>query len=641
MLRACAIMMLAVSAAGAAGLDDAYRIMNALVSPACTCATPDTRFIPAAVALPDIAEPPDRGQVIARSKGPAGGYCFQPGTFKNTAFAENILSYFSIPPWIPRSSFARLRFYAQHGGNPDADVPLIYYDSRTLYVPGRDTVWFFTGSSWMRLEGSRRRPLGTISITSDPAAARILLDGRETRLATPATLDSVPAGPHSIELHLADYRFNRRRVMVQPDTAMSLSFSLVSDLDTVFIRENPNRAVLVLSEPPLSTAYRIDNDTAKGLTVHVDAGNHRIRWDGRGIYTSIDTVLSVPAGQAVFFDAMFDRLTGGLNISVFPPDARIMLDDSVTATGEFMASVKTGICKVSVACNGYDPFETQAVIATDSMTVLEVALVKHADRDGDGFADTVDRCPDVYGIYDGCPAPDVRRAATLLVQDAWAQLQKDPFAVNWSLVGYLRKVPMREAFRQFLSNFDGGVGGAMNNYRGFTFGNGLVVSWKGLFASVELGQWLSGLRYRHSDTLTLNTATDKYLVYFDTLGSGTRTEPAVFIASTAPTIGFHLPVKSMNVCYGIGYQWENITIDDLRRAADGRKVRAVFSNNWWYHEIRLEDDIAVIPQIVPCLYFDLKVPFGPVRYTQWVSVQVGLSLKFVQAPRGSIGLSIR
>jgi hypothetical protein len=275
---------------------------------------------------------------------------------------------------------------------------------------------------------------------------------------------------------------------------------------------------------------------------------------------------------------------------------------------------------------GYGPVEQEISVFADTIVSVYLNLPRQPDQDGDGFLDSMDKCIDVYGLYDGCPRPQLKTAFRLKGLELYNELMRDPLTIGWVLAGYIQKVPMKKKFRDFLSNYEGS---ALNNFRGLVLGNTFTASYKGIFFSLELGQWFGGLKYRHSDTLTLNAGSDNYLIYLDTFALDGSNEPAVYIASTAPAIGIHLPIQWVNVVYSIGYQWENIVLDDLRKASNGARTQVLFSNNWWFHELRAEADIKIEKTIVPSIYFSFKLPFGQPNYTKWVCMQAGVMIKFI------------
>ncbi|MDR2728516.1 MAG: hypothetical protein LBB56_05230, partial [Chitinispirillales bacterium] len=141
----------------------------------------------------------------------------------------------------------------------------------------------------------------------------------------------------------------------------------------------------------------------------------------------------------------------------------------------------------------------------------------------------------------------------------------------------------------------------------------------------ELGQWSSGIKFKRPDTLTIKTKNDEYLIWYDSLY---YVDPAVFIPSTALSGGFKYRHNNYSISYSLGYQWEDIIVDEIERLSDGEFVRVSFSNNWWFHELMFEWDLYTDTFLTPALYAKFKFPFGPTERTKWHVFNFGLNLRF-------------
>lgn len=67
---------------------------------------------------------------------------------------------------------------------------------------------------------------GDISVTSDPAGARIFLDGEDTGLTTPAVLEQVRTGRHDVTVELDGYVPQSQSVVVSRSQTAAMSFNL-------------------------------------------------------------------------------------------------------------------------------------------------------------------------------------------------------------------------------------------------------------------------------------------------------------------------------------------------------------------------------------------------------------------------------
>jgi hypothetical protein len=204
-------------------------------------------------------------------------------------------------------------------------------------------------------------------------------------------------------------------------------------------------------------------------------------------------------------------------------------------------------------------------------------------------------------------------------------METEPLSFSVSGIGFISRNPTHKRFHTFLSSFSGGRLGGFNNYQGITMGNIYQVSHRGFMAQAELGQWASGVKFRRPDTLTIKTENNNYLVWFDSLYN---IDPAVFFPSTALSAGFKYRLLNYSVGYSLGFQWEEIIVDEIQRASDGEFVNVYFDNNWWFHEIMIEGDLFTDTFMTPSLYLKLKFPFGPTLRTKWHSMQFGLQVRF-------------
>jgi hypothetical protein len=66
------------------------------------------------------------------------------------------------------------------------------------------------------LEGGQDSRPGSIELSSSPTGAEVYLDGSDLKQTTPATIDGVTAGKHSLKLTLSGYQDSTQQVIVAP-----------------------------------------------------------------------------------------------------------------------------------------------------------------------------------------------------------------------------------------------------------------------------------------------------------------------------------------------------------------------------------------------------------------------------------------
>ncbi|NMB80091.1 MAG: PEGA domain-containing protein [Methanomicrobiales archaeon] len=115
--------------------------------------------------------------------------------------------------------------------------------------------------------------VGNISVSSVPAGATIFLNGTSTGQVTPATVEGVPAGSHTILLRLTNYQDNTQSVTVTDDTTSTVSQTLTA----------------VVAAPTITTvdpATGINNGLVSGIVV-----------TGTGFTSGTTTVSLYKSGQ--------------------------------------------------------------------------------------------------------------------------------------------------------------------------------------------------------------------------------------------------------------------------------------------------------------------------------------------------------
>ncbi len=488
---------------------------------------------------------------------------------------------------------------------------------------------------------------GSVNILSTPPNARVFLNGEETGFKTPAFLSRVKAGLNTIKVTLPDYLFATRQINIIPDTTITLSFKLISLSDTAHIIGNLQLGILNLPRPPIHSPYLVDNKQVYSEEITLNAGKHHVVWEGGNIYSSLDTVIEIFPGKLTTFSFSPVRLTGQLTVSPFPFDADVYINQRLNSTGKLHTSLATGTYSISVQRNGYTPHEQQVTIMPGRHVILEIDLIKIPDRDNDGFLDSCDHCPDVYGLYAGCPKQDRGEAIKRYARIVHDNLKKQPLTFSLNTIGLLLRNPTNESFREFISYFNDGPP-FCNNKSGIIFANSYSVSSHGFHINLELGQWYSGLKYEKHwyNPILITTEDNQYYIFYK--DSATNLEPRIIIPSTSLSCGFNLTIRRFNCTYSLGYQWEDIIISDVISKAGfeqyliesdslqsdftpytGPRTTIVFNNDFWFHKLRFEYDLAKGRRFIPSVYTSISLSFGSKPNTGWHTFQAGMLLKII------------
>ncbi|GBU21177.1 hypothetical protein R80B4_01066 [Fibrobacteres bacterium R8-0-B4] len=582
--------------------------------------------------LSEISSPPafiKPGSVVMRKKHGAD-YRLYLGELDTSAFSAFPPIYvFKLPPWSRSGQAMWYRFYAKITGNRNLDIETVFFDNERIYVQHRDKIFYSRNDEWDSIPGEAYAPCGELVLDSEPPGADIYLYGKATGKRTPAVLRGLIAGRYEAELFLPDYRFQRRVVTVPERGSASSSFQMMSDFDTLYVLGEAQHGTLVLPYPPIDSAYRVGDTVTyarREPRLTLLEGDYRITWNGGGLYKDVDTVITVPAGQMTYFSTPFVRLAGSAIFELHPPDALLCIEGYPCQTGGVEVELYSGFYTARISRYGYEAERRKFVISHGKKYLIRVTLDETADRDYDGFPDSVDRCPDDYGLYDGCPKPGFKYTARMKWEELTEYMETEPLSFTVSGIGIISRSPTDRKFRTVLSEFSGGSSGGLNNYNGVTLGNAYQVSFRGFTAQAELGQWVSGVKFRRpADTLYYPNRNDpRYIIRYDSLSN---VDPAIFFPSTALSVGFKYRLKNYSVGYSIGRQWEDIIFDQVEDATDWKLKRIVFDNDWWFHELMAEADLFIDTFVSPSIYAKFKLPFGPTLRTKWHSLHCGLQLR--------------
>jgi hypothetical protein len=95
------------------------------------------------------------------------------------------------------------------------------------------------------LTATLQMEVGSIDIKSKPSDAMVLLDGKEVGT-TPATLSSIPVGPHEIEIKIDGYKNWKRSIIIKKEKVNSLNTTLQLNIGSISIESYPEKAKVIL-----------------------------------------------------------------------------------------------------------------------------------------------------------------------------------------------------------------------------------------------------------------------------------------------------------------------------------------------------------------------------------------------------------
>ena len=108
------------------------------------------------------------------------------------------------------------------------------------------------GGSKKTLTAVLQMKTGSISVKSEPANARIFLDGKEVGT-TPDVIRSTVSGSHEVELKLDGYEVWSKRVNIEEDKEKALSAVLRIKAGSLMIESEPTDAKIYLDGEEIGT----------------------------------------------------------------------------------------------------------------------------------------------------------------------------------------------------------------------------------------------------------------------------------------------------------------------------------------------------------------------------------------------------
>jgi len=216
---------------------------------------------------------------------------------------------------------------------------------------------------------------GSLSISSVPFQSVIFIDGRPTPWLTPATIDTLSLGTHTVLLKRDGYEDWSQAIVVVENRRLQLKASLKPARGlrgNLNIQTSPSRADIFLD------GYPTGNTTPTTL-FNLLAGSHTIQLRKKGYVTWSDEVTTMEESTSNLLVTMkrAERvLSGSAEIDSSPPRAGVTLDGVRLRqkTPVVLESVSTGTHSLKVERNGYLAWEGDFNVLPEERTVLSVTL---------------------------------------------------------------------------------------------------------------------------------------------------------------------------------------------------------------------------------------------------------------------------
>jgi hypothetical protein len=226
--------------------------------------------------------------------------------------------------------------------------------------------------------------LGSISVSSSPAGATILLDGFVgPRVKTPYTFADLLMGTHTVELFLDGYEVWLRNIQVTAGetTPIHAILTPICTTGSISISSSPSGATILLNGflgQSVKTPYTFTN---------VSIGNHTVELSLDG-YEDWSTNIQVAAGETTPVHTILTPIPtsiiatkGAISVNSSPSGATIGLE---TPNGTFVGptektpytftNVSIGTYTVELALEGYDDWSGKVQVTTGKTSQVHATL---------------------------------------------------------------------------------------------------------------------------------------------------------------------------------------------------------------------------------------------------------------------------
>ncbi|MDD2255152.1 DUF3344 domain-containing protein [Methanoculleus sp.] len=264
---------------------------------------------------------------------------------------------------------------------------------------------------------------GSLTVTSTPEGAAILIDGADTGEVTNATLDGIAVGTHTVTLKKDGYADTTADVTVAYNETAALHRDLVEARGSITVASTPTGAAIWLDG--IDTGM-----TTNAILENVAAGEHTVTVKKAGYADASMIVTVVDDGTAVAHFTLTEP-AGIIAVTSSPDGARIVLDGAETGetTNATLTNVPVGTHTVRVSLDGYLDAEETVTVASGEIAAVHVDLDASAItlQPGWNFVSTPKRLAagqDTIAIFDGVET-DGRPVLYYNGTDQWEAMSRE------------------------------------------------------------------------------------------------------------------------------------------------------------------------------------------------------------------------
>ncbi len=246
---------------------------------------------------------------------------------------------------------------------------------------------------------------GSLTVTSTPEGAAILIDGADTGEVTNATLDGIAVGTHTVTLKKDGYADTTADVTVAYNETAALHLDLVEARGSIAVASTPTGAAIWLDG--IDTGM-----TTNAILENVAAGEHTVTVKKAG-YADASATVAVADDEIATVSFTLTAPAGSIVVTSAPDGARIVLDGAETGetTNATLTNVPVGTHTVRVSLDGYLDAEETVTVAAGATASVHFDLDASAItlQPGWNFVSTPKQLADgqdTIAIFDGVDTAD-------------------------------------------------------------------------------------------------------------------------------------------------------------------------------------------------------------------------------------------
>lgn len=220
-------------------------------------------------------------------------------------------------------------------------------------------------------------PTGSVSITSEPAGAKIIIDGKDTGRVTPTVIEDLEADKtYNIRLEKKDMSPAEGPVAIKEDKRATLSLKLEPPTGTLNVISEPDGAAIALDgkltgKSTPSTLERLKLNTDLRITL------------AKPDYEDFEQTISLTSSKPQKISAKLKKIlpsTGILAVQSTPSGAKVLIDgkDTGRTTPAQIANLEPKQYKVTLRMDGYEDFTKAYDVAAEKTVSVKANLTGEA-----------------------------------------------------------------------------------------------------------------------------------------------------------------------------------------------------------------------------------------------------------------------